>query len=185
MVDVSCIIPTRGDCDLTPVLEVLPQEWEFIIWDNSKREDMGAYGRYAGIPEASHDLIFSIDDDVIFRRAAELVDVYEPGKVAVNYQEPWDIPWGGRGTIFHRDLPEQVFALYGEHFPRDHEFHVYYADGIFSMLTQPIAVVVDYGYEDLPIGFAPGRLSTSPGWYDYRRPEMFRRAAIVREAVAA
>lgn len=174
--NVSVTIPTRGDVDLTPVLEVLPFD-DIVIWDNSQRENLGAYARYAAIAEAKHDLIFTIDDDVIFRRAAELVDVYEPGKVAVNYQEPWDIPWGGRGSIFHRDLPAQVFARYAEHYPIDDEFRVYYADGIFSLLTQPISIVVDLGYEDLPHGFAPGRLSTSPGWYDHRRPEMHRRAS--------
>lgn len=90
--NVSAIIVTRGDVDLTPILSLLPEEWEVLIWDNGRKEllrlqdrnvlerhslpvqDLSVYGRYAAIQYASHDLIYVQDDDVLVSRPQAIVD---------------------------------------------------------------------------------------------------------------
>jgi hypothetical protein len=85
-VRVSAVIVTRGDVDLNPILESIPEEYETIVWDNgigsvSRRvmkhtlarivtgkgelDDFAVYGRYAAIDYASGDLIYVQDDDVL------------------------------------------------------------------------------------------------------------------------
>lgn len=90
-VNVSACLVTRGDVDINPIIDSLPEEWEKIIWDNSRGcwevcrpvfsgriggtvhsvrlihqgGDLSVYGRYAAIEYASHDLIYVQDDDVI------------------------------------------------------------------------------------------------------------------------
>ena len=78
--NVSVCIATRGDIDMGPIVDSLPKEWEIIVWDNSGSlvhntrshvrwisavPDVGAYGRFAAIKHATHDLILTQDDDVI------------------------------------------------------------------------------------------------------------------------
>jgi hypothetical protein len=148
---------------------------EVIIYDNSKRDDFGIYGRYAAIAEAKHDVIYTQDDDVLVSCHRELADAYQPGRLVCNYPQPWDIPWVARGALFDRDLPRRAFDRYLAHFPQDRYFTHYACDGIFALLTP--TVVIDHGSEDLPHGLADGRVSTSPGWYDEKRPEIQRRCA--------
>lgn len=170
---VSACLVTRGDVDLAPVLATLPYD-DIVVWDNSKRRDLGIYGRYAAIEEAKHDIIYTQDDDLIVACHDQLADQFQqlaktggPGLLC-NYPEPWDIPWVARGALFHRDLPERAFARYSTRFVRDYFFTHKACDGIFTLLTP--SMVVDYGSEDLPHGFWPNRVSTTPGWYEHHRP---------------
>ena len=175
---VSACIPTRGDVDMTEILDSLPYD-DVVVWDNSKREDLGIYGRYAAIAEAKHDVIYTQDDDLIVDCHDRLVRVYVPGRLLCNYPEPWDIPWVARGALFQRDMPMQVFERYWQRFPRDHFFTHKGCDGIFSLLSP--YTVVDFGSRDLPWGFAEGRVSTSGGWYDGFRPLIQERANALRD----
>lgn len=179
--NVSAVIPTRGDCDLAPVLASLPYD-DVVVWDNSRREDHGLYGRYAAIWEAKHDVIFTQDDDVLVTCHTRLLAEYEPGRLLCNYPEPWDIPWVARGALFDRALPFAAFERYLAVYEDDEFFRRYVCDAVFALLTD--AKVVDFGSQDLPHGFAPGRISTSPGWYDNRRPEVQRRCAALLEVLA-
>ena len=172
--NVTACLVTRGDVDMSEILASLPYD-EVIVWDNSQREDMGIYGRYAAIVEAKHDVIFTQDDDLVVTCHDRLLDAYEPGRVLCNYPQPWDIPWVARGGLFHRDLPARAFEKYLAAHPFDRFFTHHACDGIFALLSD--CKVVDYGSTDLPHGFADGRVSTSPGWYDEKRPELQRRCA--------
>lgn len=167
----ACLV-TRGDCDMTAILDTLPYD-EVIVWDNSQREDLGIYGRYAAITEATHDVIYTQDDDLLVTCHQDLLDRYEPGRLLVNYPQPWDVPWVARGALFHRDLPQLAFDRYLAVHPFDRLFTHHGCDAVFALLTP--SVVIDRGSVDLPHGFADGRVSTSPGWYDEKRPEMQRR----------
>jgi hypothetical protein len=180
---VSCVIPTRGDVDLTPVLESLPFD-DVVVWNNAKRDDLGIYGRYAAIAEARHDVIVSQDDDVIVTCWPEILRSYEPGVLTVNYAEPWDIPWPSVGSIFDRDLPERAFALYESSFPRDRMFTHQTCDAVFALLTEQVKVIY-HGHENLPHGFAEGRVSTTPGWYTGPRAEVMVRCRSLRAKAAA
>lgn len=85
---VSAIIVTRGDVDLTPILDSLPQEWEKVVWNNDtgptvrvydgshvvKMGDLSVYGRYAAIEYATGDLIYVQDDDCVVSDPQAIVD---------------------------------------------------------------------------------------------------------------
>lgn len=176
--DVSVVIPTRGDVDLTPILQTLTDFDEVIVWDNSKEHDLGIFGRYQAIRRARNTIIATQDDDLIVTCWPEILAAYEPGRLVVNYPEPWDIPWCSRGGIFDSDLPGQAFDRYLAEYDFDEYFTHYACDGIFALLTD--TEVIDYGSEDLPHGFAEGRVSTSPGWYDHRRPMIQQRCELLK-----
>lgn len=173
---VSACLVTRGDCDMQPIIDSLISQGilDIVIWDNSIREDMGIYGRYAAIAEAKNKVIVTQDDDVIVSDYKAILKAYEPGKLTVNYPEPYDVPWPSAGSVFDRGLPQLAFDRYFQAWPNDRLFTHRICDAIFSMLS--IYIVIDVGYEDLPHGFHAGRVSTGEGWYDRDRPEARRRA---------
>ncbi len=180
--DVSAILVTRGDVDLTPILNTLPYS-DVIVYDNSRRHDFGIYGRYFAIREAKNPVIYVQDDDLLVTCHDKLCAAYQPGVLTVNYPEPWDIPWVARGAIFDCDLPGFAFGQYLAHYQFDRYFSHFACDGIFALLP-PDVVVIDEGSEDLPHGFAAGRVSTSPGWYDHHRPLIQQRCAELRAVTA-
>jgi hypothetical protein len=79
---VSAVLVTKGDVDLTPILSSLPFD-DIVVWNNSKRADLKVYGRYQAVKEAKHSVIFTQDDDCIVDAAA-VVAAYEPGRVVCN-----------------------------------------------------------------------------------------------------
>ena len=165
---VSACLVTRGNVDLEPILATLPYD-DVVVWNNSEREDLGIYGRYAAIAEAKHPVIFTQDDDLLVTCHDQLANHYRPGRLVCNYPHPWDIPWVARGALFDRDLPERAFAKYrARGYQHDRDFTHWICDGVFAMLT-PFDVV-DYGSEDLPWCNDSGRVSTTGGWYDDKRP---------------
>ncbi len=178
--NVSCVIPTRGDVDLTQVLESLPFD-DVIVWDNSQSEDLGIYARYAAITKAKHDVIVTQDDDVIVTCWPEILQAYEPGVLTVNYPEPWDVPWVAAGGIFDRNLPTEAFNTYLEQYEFDDLFTHRICDAVFGLLTEKVKVI-DRGYLDLPHGYHAGRVSTSPNWYDGDRAEGKRRCEALKVA---
>ena len=93
LVNASAIIVTRGDQDLTPILDSLPKDWQILFWDNGAGEcrewtqdhamwvpsfrwdasDLSVYGRYAAIEHANGDLIYVQDDDCVVSEPRELL----------------------------------------------------------------------------------------------------------------
>lgn len=173
---VSACLVTRGDVDMQPILDSLPFD-DIVVWDNSQREDLGIYGRYAAIAEAKHDVIVTQDDDLIVTCWDDLLAEYEPGVLTVNYPQPWDIPWVARGGIFDRQLPEQAFAIWQTVYELDRDFTHYQCDGVFAILA-PNRKVIDRGSRDLSYCNDPGRISTEGGWYDDKRPAIARKCAV-------
>lgn len=90
--NITAVIPTRGDHDLQPIFESLPEEWEIIVWVNgdgvrrpwrypagsfpciADAPNVGPHGRFAAIEYAAGDLIFVQDDDVIISDPQAIVD---------------------------------------------------------------------------------------------------------------
>ena len=131
---VSAVIVTRGDVDLSPILEALPQEWERLVWDNGARElrfllpghwrgrfwnagikDLAVYGRYAALEHVQTELVYVQDDDCIVSDPEALVAAWEPGHVVCNmppefrhafYEEHALV---GFGAVFERGLPQRAF----------------------------------------------------------------------------
>lgn len=180
--DVSAVLVTRGDVDLAEIIESLPYD-DIVVWDNSKRTDHGIYGRYAGIREAKNPIIYVQDDDLLVTCHEKLLAAYQPGVLTVNYPQPWDIPWVARGGIFDSDLPGKAFGRYLAAYPFDRYFTHYACDGIFALLTDQVEVI-DEGSVDLPASLRPGRVSTSPGWYDNYRPLIQERCNPLRQVAA-
>lgn len=169
-VNVSCVIPTRGNVDLVPILNTLDWCDDVVIWNNAERADEGLYGRYAAIAEVKHDVIVTQDDDLTVSDWPAILRCYEPGVLTVNYPEPWDIPWVARGAVFDRGLPFAAFARYLAVWPDDEFFRRYVCDAVFGLLAREVRAV-DFGSVDMEHANEAGRISTSPGWYNDRRPE--------------
>ncbi len=179
--NVSLVIPTRGDVDLSAILSQLPPFGEVLVWNNSERADLGIYARYEMIGNATNQVIATQDDDLIVTCWAQIAAAYQPDVLTVNYPEPWDIPWVARGAIFDRDLPDKAFDRYLAHYPLDQYFTHWACDGIFGLLTKHVNVI-DEGSEDLSYANDGGRVSTSGGWYDDKRPTIQARCQAVRDA---
>ena len=87
---ISACIATRGDVDMSPILDSLPEGWEVIIWNNGlgllgtwrpgeqiddiEVGDLGPHGRFAAIEYASNDIIYVQDDDAIIGDPQAIVD---------------------------------------------------------------------------------------------------------------
>lgn len=154
-----------------PILESLPFD-DIVVWNNAEREDLGIYGRYAAIAEAKHDVIVTQDDDLIVTCWPQILEAYQPDTLTVNYPQPWDIPWVARGAVFDRHLPERAFQRWDVMYERDRDFTHYQCDGVFAILTAN-RHVIDCGSTDLPYCNDQGRISTSGGWYNDKRPAIF------------
>lgn len=115
---VAACIPTRGNVDLTEIIESIPEQWELIVWDNSQRENLSVYGRYAAIALTEAEIIYTQDDDCVLEPEsfATLRDAYQPGVLTANMPEQFRHSFYqhhclvGFGAIFHRDLPAEAFG---------------------------------------------------------------------------
>lgn len=181
---ISAVIVTRGNVDLDPVTESLPYD-EVIVWDNSKREDWKIYGRYKAAEQAKHDVIFSVDDDVIFSAHKQLMHAYEPGKIVTNMDEAWVQGAGygpagvclvGAGALWDRRLAFDAFSRYLAEHPLDEDFMLE-ADFIFGSMT-PFKRV-DLGYEVRPFADDADRLYQQPGQTERKWAAIHRAKALV------
>jgi hypothetical protein len=133
--NVSAVIVTRGDVDLTQIVESLTDAGipDVIVWDNSVREDAAVCGRYLGIEDAKHDLIYVQDDDVLHTPDGirEMIRAHDPEGNLVVFDGPdsyvtCNMPANfrkqsfyaehalvGFGAVFHRDLPFKAFERLG------------------------------------------------------------------------
>ena len=188
--DVTAIIVTRGNVDLQPILDQLPYQ-ETIVWDNSQRpEDQKCYGRFLAMHEATNDLIFLIDDDVVFTAHTELRAAHQAGRITANMPSPWYENAGydqeqsvqvGAGSLMERHLPQAAFDAYLAQWPLDDLF-LTYCDDIAGILTPSLRV--DLGYEVLPHASDPRRIYTSPGSQEKRKLVAARALEIRSERLA-
>jgi hypothetical protein len=249
--NVSAIIVTRGDVDLRPVLDSLPDEWERVVWDNSGRgpltdklarefyattsraerrrmnfkggphrllprlvfaqPDLSVYGRYAAIEYASHDLIFTQDDDVIVSDPQAIVNEWVAhctwkatsdesvpvlgyrserldGQHLVANMPPQfrhdgytDSCLVGFGACFHRDAPTRAFRWFS-----GDEHHEYF-QGWFRRTCDVVfttltpRVLVDVPKQNLPYATDANRMYRQPDHLD-ERTRMLHLARQVRDS---
>lgn len=188
---VSAIIVTRGDCDLTPVLESIPSSWQRIVWNNGAGRveisdqdefgqdevqsipvpDLGVFGRYAALEYASNRICFVQDDDCVLDSPEKMLIKYVPGVLTTN------IPYAfrsserdvftmlvGFGAIFDRDLPAKAFARFQERWPEfeAEEEGVYRRCSDIIFWTLSKADIVHVPLEMLPSSFAENRMWRQP-----------------------
>ncbi len=155
--DISAVIVTKGDVDLSPILESLPFD-DIVVWDNSKEaQDAKVYGRYLGIERAKHDFVYVQDDDCIIRASYACVlsrwpelcrlgvtghrHVDERQEILCNVPSPdhrkfYDglgMSLVGWGAIFHRSLVG-CFEDYFAQWPKD-ELFLRECDRVFTSLN--------------------------------------------------
>jgi hypothetical protein len=178
--NVSAVIVTRGDCDLSEILDSLPRDWQKVIYDNSRREhDLSVYGRYAAIEECEHETIFVQDDDcVLAPESLELLRMTtdHPGAVIANMPQRFrdtgfydDHCLLGFGAIFHRDMPAIALGKFARYFgtdnvvaavDQDSGFLHRTCDVVFTSLTPRI--LLDLPYRDLPWATDASRMYRQP-----------------------
>ncbi len=104
---ISAVLPTRGDVDLSPIVERIrkyAEVTEIIITIGDT-----PYNRYRGARQAANDIIYTQDDDCI-TDLRPLIEAYRPG-VLVNAMTPshakgyqGDETLVGFGSLFHKSL---------------------------------------------------------------------------------
>jgi hypothetical protein len=198
-VNVSAVIVTRGDHDLSEILDSLPRDWQKVVWDNSKRDDLSVYGRYAAIEECEHEAIFVQDDDCVLAPDTPhaLLAAYKSEHLVANMPQRFrdtgfydDHCLLGFGAIFHRDLPEQAFTRFALSSHRngciawgaegvDRSWFDRTADVVFTALTPRI--LLDLPYRDLPWATDPSRMYRQPSHVG-ERARMLELCRQVRDA---
>ena len=174
--NVAACLVTRGDVDLSPILESLPYG-EVVVWDNSVRENLRAFGRYQAAGETQADTIYVQDDDCVLSPAAHqlLEQSYRlapAGTAVLHIEENRDVPWVGFGALIPRGLWEEPHARYLDRWPRDDDF-LDFCDAIFTMQARVRRCYA--GHRDLPWAEAASRTCNQPGYYSERRPRMLGR----------
>jgi hypothetical protein len=185
MVKVSACLITRGDVDLAPILETLPYD-EVLIWNGAERDEHpGTYGRYELMREATHDVIYTQDDDCIFRHHDALrIGFYNKGIAAVyghgtNPDGLQDVALVHGGALVDRDLCLASFDRYLERWPQDEGFYRE-ADMISGTITPSVQYSIPYEIR-MEIAQHPSRMCNQP-WQRDLKHKITNQARKVRDA---
>lgn len=178
MPKVTAVIVTRGDIDLGPCLSRIKAD-EIII----RRGHNGVLERWQAADGATHDIVYTQDDDAIVDYEA-VVAAYEPGVMTCNmpldrrpaYHD--DIALVGWGCVFHRRMVEPALLQYRNKFPADALFYRE-ADRVVTGLSQ--LKLIDVPFEHLPVAFEKYRMGAQDDHWNYLR-QIRERIYIVREA---
>lgn len=146
---VSAVIVTRGNVDLTPVLDTLIFD-DVVVWDNSVEPDLMTYGLVPAVERAKHDVIWSQDDDIVHppENQARIIAKYRPGVLTGCMWTEWsagayqqgilggydDLVFYGSGAVYDRNLPARAAARYLAHYPHDDFFRLWFSC-IFGVLA--------------------------------------------------
>lgn len=185
--DVGAVIVTRGDCDLSPILDSLIFK-DVTVWDNSVVGDQGAFGRYIGILLTARAVIFVQDDDCIITPEDQqrLVDEYEPGVISalmpperIDYHDTVLIGWG---AMFDWNMPAKAFARWRDagHEMQTQEFKVVGCDFVFPLLS--LWKRLDAYHVDLPHAHAPNRTWGSWPRYAEVKERYLREGRAIRDS---
>lgn len=181
--DVTACLVTRGDVDLTPILDTLPYE-HVIVW-GPDRPELHVYGRYAAIQEARTPVVYTQDDDCIFRHHDQLLALYEPGRIVSTYGHG-DTPDGYQdmclvhgGAIMDQHLPARAFTRYLVRWPYDEGF-LREADMINGTLTPHTHTDLPYEIR-MEIATRPNRMANQP-WQKALKLKVTNQARQVRDA---
>lgn len=179
----ACLV-TRGDVDVTPILDTLPYR-NVLVWDNSRRDDLRTFGRYAVMHDAGTEVVYFQDDDVIFRHHDRLLAqyrrdrtnaVYAHGDTPAGYE---DVPLVGAGALAHRSQIDLAIARYLEWFPADDDF-LYYCDFAVGPLVPFRQLHLPFEIRD--VAYNGRRLADEP-WAREAKVRVCNQARWVRDHV--
>jgi hypothetical protein len=169
--DVTACLITRGDVDLDPILETLPYK-HVRIWGPDQPE-MHVFGRYVAMFEAKTPVVYTQDDDCIFRDHEELLARYEPGRIVANYGHG-DNPDGyddmalvHGGALMDADLPARAFSRYLQRYPLDEGF-LREADMINGTISPHTHTDLEFEIR-MEIATRPNRMCNQPWQRDLKR----------------
>lgn len=169
--NISAVVVTRGDVDLTPIKENLKHFDEVLIWDNSKAiVDLKVYGRYVGAQCARNSHIYIQDDDCIVD-SVKIAHSYEQdvqyrrsSSVYANFPENRRSEYRGSriallgwGTLFTKEDAGIVFRRYLNVFPQDDLF-LRECDRVFSFLMNGRIIYGNEPIEHLPHAHGADRM---------------------------
>lgn len=163
--EVTACIVTRGNVDLTEILDSIPRGWDRVVYDNSMEPvDMGVAGRFEAIDRAMTGVVYVQDDDCVLPSESfkALARSYEPGVLTANMPEAFrshytDSCLLGFGAIFDRGLPNLAWDKWDD-YPDNYKR---VCDVYFTTLVPQ--QWVDVPYRNLPWATADDRM--------YRQPE--------------
>jgi hypothetical protein len=162
----ACLV-TRGNVPMDDIIESIPHEWEVVVWDNSKREDLGVYGRYAAIALTDADVIYVQDDDCVLEAESMHALVTRakmlPFCLFANMPERFrphypDSCLVGFGAAFGRDLPKESFDKLEITPPL---FNLT-CDVYFTALVETQRFLMDLPYRDQPWASDSDRMWKQP-----------------------
>src|SRR5687767_9179705 len=176
---VTGVIVTRGDVDLTEILESLP--FRTIVWDNSQVDDLVVYGRYRACRDVMTPLVYFQDDDCVVEDPMAIVAAHEPGHVVCNMPSEFRHDFYaehaliGFGAVCEPWLPFRLFNRFVNGVEALHRD----CDIVFTALTPRI--LVDVPVRNLSWATGPDRLYRQEG-HVAKRAEILRLALAVRDA---
>jgi hypothetical protein len=173
VMEVTACIVTRGNVDLTEILDSIPKGWDRVVYDNSmEQHDAKVFGRYEAIDRAMTEVVYVQDDDCVLppESFTELARAYEPGVLTANMPEAFRAHYTdscliGFGAIFDRLLPHRAWSPLDDYPPNFERV----CDVYFTTLAKQ--KWVDLPYRNLPWAWGKDR--------------MFRQAEHVGERMAA
>jgi hypothetical protein len=194
--DVTAVLVTRGDCDLSPILESLVFR-NVLVWDNARQQDLGAYGRYEALGSVFTEHVFVQDDDCIVDPEAQLALLaeFDHHGIVANMPTHWNgsgmplLALPGWGAVFHRLHPHVAFLRWQEAEPDDWhsaDFNRIGCDIVFPVLTP--SRMIDLGHTNLEHAEAANRTCKQPGyqlkksWYYERAEAILTGAPVLRGA---
>lgn len=194
--EVSAVIVTRGNVDLTPILESLIFS-DIVVYDNSVREDRKTYGRVLGARQAKHTVIYSQDDDILHTPTdqARILAAYQEGFLTGCMWPEWsdgarrqgiqdgydDLVFPGSGSISDLWLWEECLDEYLLEWPQDGFFDLW-SDTIIGIIAPTRQLDIRFG--ELPWADDDNRMAKLDDAVALKT-EAIRRARIVRDGVPA
>ncbi len=190
--NVTAIIVTRGDVDLTPVLDSLIFS-DVVVWDNSLEQDLKTLGRYAAIGRGKNCIFYSQDDDIIHtpENQRAIISEYESGVLIGCMWAEWslgayqqgiehgydDLVFAGSGSVWDRKTIRTALNSYLDHFPAD-EFFNLWADTIVGVIAPTRQL--DIRFDVLPCAENDNRMCNLPDGVA-NKTEAINRARWVRD----
>lgn len=172
----TAVLVTKGNVPLDEIAESLQIAMagegpisSMACWDNSKHLDFSVMGRYIAGQANIDPLVYFQDDDCV-TSPAEIVKLWEPGKIVcnmpvslghrANYENQLD-KLMGFGSVCERSLIKETFERYWKCFPID-QVCLREADRIFTGLNSERIKLVDVPVRNLEWATAPDRLYRNP-----------------------
>lgn len=169
--EVTAVLVTRGDVDLTPILDSLIFE-NVEVYNNLAEPDLMTYGRVEAAKRAKTEIVYSQDDDIIHSAENQmtLLASYDEERLVGCMWPEWsdgarrqgiengydDLVFPGSGSISHRNTWLDALDEYTARYPVD-EFFYMWSDTLIGTIAP--TTQLDLRFDELPWGDNDNRMS--------------------------